>query len=144
MNAGYLVDQFLSTVTNNRTDEYGGSVENRARFALEVTAAVAQAVGQERTAIRISPWSTYQGMVSLRAYFSILTLHYSGMRMKNPVPTFAYLVKSIKERYPNFAYLSVCEPRVVGPTTSDSPVSASDSNDYIRDIWAPKPLIADS
>jgi NADPH2 dehydrogenase len=42
-------------------DEYGGSIENRLRFPLEVIDAVVKAVGAERTAVRISPWSTFQG-----------------------------------------------------------------------------------
>lgn len=58
---GYLIDQFLQDVSNTRTDEYGGSIENRARFALEVTEAVVAAVGQSKTSIRLSPWSRYQG-----------------------------------------------------------------------------------
>ncbi|KAM7203545.1 hypothetical protein V8F33_002165 [Rhypophila sp. PSN 637] len=59
---GYLVDQFIQDVSNTRGDEYGGSVENRGRFALEVVKAVADAVGPERVGIRLSPWTTYQGM----------------------------------------------------------------------------------
>ncbi|KAK4218624.1 hypothetical protein QBC37DRAFT_190216 [Rhypophila decipiens] len=59
---GYLVDQFIQDVTNTRGDEYGGSVENRGRFALEVVKAVADAVGPERVGLRLSPWTTYQGM----------------------------------------------------------------------------------
>jgi len=47
---------FIQSVSNNRTDEYGGSVENRARFALEV---VTKAVGPDRTGIRFSPWSEF-------------------------------------------------------------------------------------
>jgi NADPH2 dehydrogenase len=58
---GYLLDQFLQDVSNNRTDEYGGSIENRCRFSLEILDAVASAIGPERTAIRISPWSQFQG-----------------------------------------------------------------------------------
>jgi NADPH2 dehydrogenase len=58
---GYLLDQFLQTVSNERTDEYGGSVENRLRFPLEVINAVVETIGAERTAIRISPWSPFQG-----------------------------------------------------------------------------------
>ena len=58
---GYLVDQFTQDVSNRRADEYGGSVENRCRFALEVVHAVAEAVGAGRTAIRLSPWSSFQG-----------------------------------------------------------------------------------
>lgn len=58
---GYLIDQFLQDLSNKRTDEYGGSIENRARFALEVMDAVVAAVGAKRSAIRFSPWQTYQG-----------------------------------------------------------------------------------
>jgi NADPH2 dehydrogenase len=58
---GYLVDQFIQDVSNHRTDEYGGSIEARSKFGLEVVDAVARAVGEERTAIRLSPWSTFQG-----------------------------------------------------------------------------------
>lgn len=60
-NSGYLLDQFLQDVCNKRTDEYGGSVENRTRFTLEVTDAVVAAIGVKKTAIRFSPWSRFQG-----------------------------------------------------------------------------------
>jgi len=52
---GYLIDQFLRDGTNKRTDRYGGSVENRSRFLLEVVDAVQGAVGSKRTGVRISP-----------------------------------------------------------------------------------------
>ena len=58
---GYLLDQFLQTVSNERTDEYGGSIDNRVRFPLEVINAVVETIGAERTAVRVSPWSKYQG-----------------------------------------------------------------------------------
>jgi len=54
---GYLLEQFLKDGANQRTDAYGGSVENRARLLLEVTAAVAEQIGAERTGVRISPVS---------------------------------------------------------------------------------------
>jgi N-ethylmaleimide reductase len=59
---GYLVQQFLSSSTNQRTDRYGGSIENRIRFALEVAGEIAAEIGPERTAIRISPGNTYNDM----------------------------------------------------------------------------------
>ena len=59
---GYLLEQFLSPVSNIRTDNYGGSVENRCRFVLEVAAAVAAAIGKERTAIRLSPYGVASDM----------------------------------------------------------------------------------
>ena len=52
---GYLIDQFLRDGTNKRTDQYGGSIENRTRFLLEVVDAVIAAAGAERTGLRISP-----------------------------------------------------------------------------------------
>lgn len=59
---GYLPDQFLQDVSNNRADEYGGSIENRARFPLEIIDAIVNAVGTaKKVAIRLSPWETFQG-----------------------------------------------------------------------------------
>lgn len=57
---GFLIDQFLQDISNNRTDQYGGSIENRSRYALEVVEAVTKAVGENKTAIRLSPWSPGQ------------------------------------------------------------------------------------
>lgn len=59
---GYLVDQFLRTTSNTRTDEYGGSRSNRLRFLQEVVDAVSAEVGPERTAIRLAPFLTARGM----------------------------------------------------------------------------------
>nr|WP_281360920.1 alkene reductase [Schumannella luteola] len=58
---GYLVHQFLSPASNQRSDEYGGSPENRARFAIEVVTAVAAAIGADRVGIRLSPQHNIQG-----------------------------------------------------------------------------------
>ena len=58
---GYLLDQFLQDMSNKRTDEYGGSIENRARFALEVLEAITKSIGEDRTAIRVGPWGTMYG-----------------------------------------------------------------------------------
>lgn len=59
---GYLLDQFMRDAANQRDDEYGGSIEKRWRFPLEVAAAVARAVGKERTGIRVSPTGGFNGM----------------------------------------------------------------------------------
>ncbi|EED82236.1 predicted protein [Postia placenta Mad-698-R] len=119
---GYLIDQFLQDVSNKRTDEYGGSVENRCRFALEVIESVVKAIGVNKVAIRLSPWSTFQ-----------------DMGMKDPKPTFAYLVSRIAEAHPDFAYVHVVEPRVEG--NLDRIVLEAESNDFLRSIWAPRPFI---
>lgn len=58
----YLIQQFLAPSANTRTDEYGGSIKNRARFALEVAAAIAEEIGADRTAIRLSPGTTLWGI----------------------------------------------------------------------------------
>ncbi|TCL06800.1 alkene reductase [Sodalis ligni] len=59
---GYLVDQFLRTTSNKRTDEYGGSRENRLRFLREVMDAIIEEVGEDRAAIRLAPFLTARGM----------------------------------------------------------------------------------
>lgn len=59
---GYLIDQFLRTNSNHRTDAYGGSKENRIRFLLEVVKAVAARVGAERVGVRLAPYVTFKDM----------------------------------------------------------------------------------
>ncbi|KAJ7146452.1 FMN-linked oxidoreductase [Mycena epipterygia] len=115
---GYLLDQFLHDSSNIRTDAYGGSVENRTRFPLEVVNAVVQAVGQNKTAIRFSPWGTFD----------------------DPKPTYAHLVTQLRERYPDLAYVHLVEPRVNGAQTVD--VKKGYSNDFIREIWGDRRLIS--
>ncbi|PQE16140.1 NADh:flavin oxidoreductase NADh oxidase family protein [Rutstroemia sp. NJR-2017a BVV2] len=77
---GYLIDQFIQDISNNRTDAWGGSVEKRARFGIEAAKAVVEAVGADRTGFRMSPYSEFQ-----------------GMRMKDPKPQFAYLAQELKK-----------------------------------------------
>jgi len=59
---GYLLEQFLSPFSNIRKDQYGGSVENRCRFVLEVVEAVANSIGKEKTGIRLSPYGVASDM----------------------------------------------------------------------------------
>ena len=115
---GYLPDQFLQDVSNKRTDEYGGSIENRARFPLEIIKAVTSVVGEDRVGFRISPWNTWQ-----------------GMGMEDPKPTFAYFVSQAKERFPNLAYLHAIDPPASG-------IDDVDSNKFLRRIWGDKAFIA--
>ncbi|KZP11541.1 FMN-linked oxidoreductase [Athelia psychrophila] len=124
--SGYLVDQFLQDVSNTRTDNYGGSVENRSRFALEVIKAIVAAVGEKKTALRLSPWSTAQ-----------------GMGMSNPVPQFTHLVSAIRDLCPDFAYLHVIEPRVNNYDDVETiPAHKYTECDALYALWAPKPLIS--
>jgi 2,4-dienoyl-CoA reductase-like NADH-dependent reductase (Old Yellow Enzyme family) len=59
---GYLVHQFIAPSANVRTDDYGGSIKNRARFAIEVAKAISEEIGPERTAIRLSPGVPMNGI----------------------------------------------------------------------------------
>ncbi len=61
---GYLIDEFLQSKTNHRTDEYGGSVENRYRFLKEVIEAVTSVWAAQRVGVRLSPNSPYNNMGS--------------------------------------------------------------------------------
>lgn len=110
---GYLIDQFIQDISNSRTDQWGGSVENRARFALELTTAVADAIGAERTAIRLSPWSTFQ-----------------GMRMSDPVPQFTYLAKELAKI--GLSYVHLVESRVSGDSDG---TSESDHLDFFLEAY---------
>ncbi|KAL2112382.1 hypothetical protein VUR80DRAFT_7737 [Thermomyces stellatus] len=92
---GYLIDQFLQDVCNKRTDSYGGSVENRSRFAVEVTQAVCDAVGPERTGIRFSPWSVF-----------------NAMGMDDPIPQFTDVIRKLNPL--KLAYVHLVESRIAG------------------------------
>jgi N-ethylmaleimide reductase len=59
---GYLLEQFIRPTSNQRTDRYGGSIENRARFVLEVAEATIAAVGKDKVGIRVSPYGTFNDM----------------------------------------------------------------------------------
>jgi len=87
---GYLLDQFIRDGSNQRDDEYGGSLENRTRLLREVITAVCEAVGSERVGVRISPENGFNAMSD-----------------SNPEETFSYVVKLLNEF--NLAYLHVLE-----------------------------------
>ena len=59
---GYLIDQFLRSNSNQRTDGYGGSKENRIKFLIEITEAVAKAIGSQKTGVRLSPFISFKDM----------------------------------------------------------------------------------
>ena len=106
---GYLLEQFLNPHSNQRTDEYGGSIENRARFVLEVTQAVVEAIGTGRTGIRLSPWSTFNDQP-----------HYPEIPA-----TYAYLAGQLQRL--NLVYL-----HLVDPTRPDSKPEIKDTVTTIR------------
>lgn len=93
---GYLLEQFLKDGANQRTDAYGGSIENRARLVLEVVKAVVEEIGAERTGIRISPVSPANGISS-----------------SEPQAQFDYLVEQLDAL--DIVYLHVVEGTTGGP-----------------------------
>jgi N-ethylmaleimide reductase len=93
---GYLIDQFLKTGSNERTDDYGGSITNRARFLLEVVAAVTEAVGAARTGIRLSPVTPANDAIDA-----------------DPQPLFDHVVKKLAAH--KLAYLHLIEGATGGP-----------------------------
>lgn len=103
---GYLVDQFLQDNVNKRTDAYGGSVENRSRFAIEVTQAVVGAVGADRTGIRLSPFSDFQ-----------------GMKMADPFPQFSDVLSKLDAF--GLSYVHLVDGRVSGVTDVEKPESVA-------------------
>jgi len=116
---GYLVDQFIQDVSNKRTDEYGGSIENRSRLMMDILTAVADAIGPERVGFRLSPWSPFQ-----------------GMRMENPIPQFADIVDRANRL--GLAYLHLVESRVAGADDYDG----SERLDFAYKLWDGPILVA--
>lgn len=93
---GYLLDQFLRDGINQRTDSYGGSIENRARLLLEVAEAIVKEIGAERTGIRLSPVTPANDAVD-----------------SNPQPLFNYVVEQLDRL--GLVYIHVIEGSTGGP-----------------------------
>ncbi|UZE48391.1 alkene reductase [Rhodopseudomonas sp. P2A-2r] len=92
---GYLLEQFLQSRSNQRTDRYGGSIENRARLLLEVTQAVIDVWGADRVAVRLSPYGVA-----------------NDTGEADPMPLYTYVIEELKT--PGLAYLHFVEPRSSG------------------------------
>jgi N-ethylmaleimide reductase len=92
---GYLIEQFLQSHTNLRTDQYGGTIENRTRFLMEVTKAVIEVWGADRVGVRLSPYGVANG---------------SGEA--EPMPLYSHVVTSLDAL--GLAYLHFIEPRSSG------------------------------
>ncbi|KAI0487348.1 FMN-linked oxidoreductase [Xylaria cf. heliscus] len=116
---GYLADQFIQDTSNQRDDEYGGSVENRSRFIDEIMKAVVNAIGRERVGLRLTPWSTFQ-----------------GMRMEDPIPQFTDVINKASQL--NLAYLHLVESRVSGAADCES----SERLDFAYKLWNGPLLVA--
>ena len=112
---GYLIDQFLQDGSNDRTDRYGGGIENRARFLFEVVDAVTTVWPSDRVGVRVGPSNSFNEM-------------HDG----DPKALFAYVAADLRDR--KIAYLHVIEPRVKGNTVVDElpPVAAANLKPIFR------------
>ena len=99
---GYLPNQFLEESANQRTDEYGGSIPNKARFVLEVMQELIDAVGGDKVGIKISPFHPYGNMV-----------------LDNPVGTYTYLVEELNKL--KFTYVELMKRSPYFPSVSHYP-----------------------
>ncbi|MBD2259715.1 alkene reductase [Pseudanabaena sp. FACHB-2040] len=97
---GYLIDQFLQDGSNQRNDEYGGSIKNRAKFLMEVVEAVSSIWGADRVGIKLSPSNTFYGMVD-----------------SNPQATFSYVLEALNPV--GLAYVHLMEPNEIDLKSRD-------------------------
>jgi N-ethylmaleimide reductase len=121
---GYLLDQFINSGSNTRTDGYGGSSENRARLLLEVVKAVSDEIGAQRVGVRLTPMGRFMGMGD-----------------ETPMLTFGYIVDSLN-RF-QLAYLHLVEPAVVGTVKDQNFDPRWDAIiTHLRAIWSGVLIIA--
>jgi len=126
---GYLLNQFLDPLSNKRTDKYGGCIENRARFTLEVVDALIDAIGAEKIGIRLSPYHTYGTM--------------SGSKDPCTIATFAYVIGELEKRRRDgkpLAYIHMTEPLIndnsTGPITEPVVKKHEEgTNEFVFSIW---------
>ena len=99
---GYLVDEFLRDGTNKRTDIYGGSIENRSRFCLEVTDALISVYGKDKVGLKLCPLGRYQDMFD-----------------SDPKALYFYLLKQLSDRNVLFIELAECDAVMFGKEIDD-------------------------
>lgn len=116
---GFLPEQFLNPYTNQRTDEYGGNMINRSRFLLEIMKGVADAIGKDRTGIRLSPFaglndlplyaeekSTHQYITDAMEQLGILYIHLSDQSTNGFPPIPEEHIRDVRNRFSNLVILS--------------------------------------
>jgi N-ethylmaleimide reductase len=119
---GYLIDQFLQDSSNQRTDSYGGAIEDRSRFLFDVVATVSRTCGADRVGLRLSPSSTYQDM------------HDSDARA-----LFGYVLEGLSGA--GLAYLHLVEPGISGSQNVEYGPDALDSA-WAREHWSGRLIVA--
>lgn len=115
---GYLIDQFLRTTSNHRTDAYGGTMDNRTRFAREVAAAVASEAGAERTGMRLAPFITQR-----------------NMNCPETIPTMLHLARQLDTL--GLAYIHLAEA-----DWDDAPSIPDDFRQALRNAYSGRVIVA--
>lgn len=114
---GFFFDQFFNSASNQRTDEYGGSPENRARFFFQILDGLIEAVGIELVSIRLSPWAAFLDVEDEDSY-----------------ATWGYVVRRLQAEYAKLAFLDMVEPRSVLYDDSYN-FEQKESLDPFRAVW---------
>ncbi|KAI2641173.1 putative oxidoreductase [Xylaria nigripes] len=116
---GFLIDQFSQAPCNQRSDRWGGNIQNRARFGLEITRRIIDAIGADRVGMKLSPWSTFQGM---------------GI-MNDLVAQFEYTIKCLRDL--DIAYLHLANSRWVEDVTHPD----ANNETFVRMWGKSKPVL---
>ncbi|KAI1214330.1 putative oxidoreductase [Annulohypoxylon truncatum] len=116
---GFLIDQFFQASCNQRNDEWGGSIQKRSQFGLEITRRIVDAIGADRVGVKLSPWSTFQGMGT----------------MSDLTAQFEYVI--IRLRDMDVAYLHLANSRWVEDVTHPD----ADNETFVRMWGKEKPVL---
>ena len=121
---GYLLDQFLQDGTNQRTDQYGGSIENRCKLVLEILQDIIPIWGSGRVGIRLSPYGSFNDIAD-----------------SDPQKLFSYLINALNTF--NLSYLHLIEPRATTAGGSDQLLAdAPRTGQLFRPLFAGKVVLA--
>jgi N-ethylmaleimide reductase len=121
---GYLLEQFLQSKTNIRTDEWGGSIENRCRLIITIAAKICEAIGADRVGIRLSPFGIAND---------------SGE--DDPMPLYTYLIDQLNHF--KLSYLHLIEPRASGTGQREvNHTNVPSAAELFRPIWEGRLIIA--
>ncbi|KAG5416883.1 hypothetical protein I9W82_005613 [Candida metapsilosis] len=129
--SGFLIEQFLSPISNVRTDEYGGSIENRCRFLKEIIEMFIKhpKIGSSKIGLRLSAWSTHSGMVYPAEEYP----------MDDTFPPYLYclhmmsFLENLKQSGEEIAYVSLQEPRVSGSLDQNP---SGRTNASLLSVWS--------
>ncbi|KAE8351818.1 chanoclavine-I aldehyde oxidoreductase [Aspergillus coremiiformis] len=116
---GFLIDQFFQASCNQREDAWGGSIPNRARLGLDITRRIVDAIGADRVGMKLSPWSTFQGMGTMR----------------DLVPQFEFIIARLGEM--DLAYLHLANSRWVEDITHPD----ADNETFVHLWGTAKPVL---